>query len=62
MRATQTPDGDAEPDSPIKQLAFTYTTEGDIMYNRRLSLAATTTGGNGRIRPELNKQGFGTRM
>ncbi|PYA89946.1 hypothetical protein DMW59_27690, partial [Serratia marcescens] len=62
MGATQAPDGDVEPDDPIEQLAFTHSAEGNIMHNRHPPLTTTTTGHDGSVRLELDKQGVGRRM
>ena len=56
MGATQAPDGDVEPDDPIEQLAFTHSAEGNIMHNRHPPLTTTTTGHDGSVRLELDKQ------
>ena len=62
MGATQAPYGDVEPDDPIEQLAFTHSAEGNIMHNRHPPLTTTTTGHDGSVRLELDKQGVGRRM
>ena len=54
--------GDVEPDDPIEQLAFTHSAEGNIMHSRHPPLTTTTTGHDGSVRLELDKQGVGRRM